>query len=364
MKTKLKSNIFSLLLVFVNTIYSQELKIIDTYGNPVKSKTIILNNTYSDTLKTNNRGKIKIHKNTDYQSVTILEYNTIVPKDSIRNGILQITSRGVDALPTFETKTTNHSNILNSLKEFDHETITKEKILNSDYSTSADILLLTDGVTIQKSQGGGGSPIIRGFEANRILLMIDGVRMNNAIYRNGHVQNSLTVDPFIIEDFNVIYGPSAVTYGSDAIGGVINYTTIKPKLSNKKDTTLEKIRLITRLNKGADELTNHIDFNFSQQRWASFSSLTFKQFGDIVMGGNRRHGYADWGKLPYYVDHVLGSDSLIENPNPNNQLDIGYNQIDITQKFLFKPTQHLEISTNSQLSTSSNIQRFDQLNNY
>ena len=149
MKTKLKSNIFFLLLVLVNTIYSQELKIIDAYGNPVKSKTIILNNSFSDTLKTNNRGKIKIHKNTDYQSVTILEYNTIVPKDSIRNGVLQITYSNVDALPTFETKTTNHSNILNSLKEFDHETITKEKILNSDYSTSADILLLTDGVTVQ-----------------------------------------------------------------------------------------------------------------------------------------------------------------------------------------------------------------------
>ena len=156
----------------------------------------------------------------------------------------------MDALPTFETEISNHSNILNSLKEFDHETISEEKILTTDYSTSADILLLTDGVTVQKSQGGGGSPIIRGFEANRILLMVDGVRMNNAIYRSGHVQNSLTIDPFIIEDLNVIYGPSAVTYGSDAIGGVINYITTKPKLSNKKDTTIEKIRLITRLNKG------------------------------------------------------------------------------------------------------------------
>ena len=96
----------------------------------------------------------------------------------------------------------------------------------------------------------------------------------------------------------------------------------------------------------------------------SFSSLTFKQFGDIVMGKNRKHGYADWGKVPYSIYPVLGADSLIINPNPNNQLDIGYNQVDITQKFLFKPTQHLEISTNSQLSTSSNIQRFDQLNNY
>ena len=276
MKIKHKTNIFLLLLFLVNAVYSQELKIIDAYGNPVKSKTVILNNTFSDTLETNNRGKIKIRKNTDYQSITILEYNTIVSKDSIKNGVLQISNNETDALPTFETKTTNHSHILNNLKEFDHETITKEKILNSDYSTSADILLLTDGVTIQKSQGGGGSPIIRGFEANRILLMIDGVRMNNAIYRNGHVQNSLTVDPFIIEDFNIIYGPSAVTYGSDAIGGVINYITTEPKLSNKKDSILEKIRLITRLNKGADELTNHVDFNFGQKKWASFSSLTYK----------------------------------------------------------------------------------------
>lgn len=364
MKIKHKTNIFLLLLFLVNAVYSQELKIIDAYGNPVKSKTVILNNTFSDTLETNSRGKIKIRKNTDYQSITILEYNTIVSKDSIKNGVLQISNSETDALPTFETKTTNHSHILNNLKEFDHETITKEKILNSDYSTSADILLLTDGVTIQKSQGGGGSPIIRGFEANRILLMIDGVRMNNAIYRNGHVQNSLTVDPFIIEDFNIIYGPSAVTYGSDAIGGVINYITTEPKLSNKKDSTLEKIRFITRLNKGADELTNHVDFNFGKQKWASFSSLTFKQFGDIVMGKNRKHGYADWGKVPYSIYPASGADSLIINPNPDNQPNIGYDQIDVTQKFLFKPTQHLEISTNSQLSTSSNIQRFDQLNNY
>ena len=364
MKIKHKTNIFLLLLFLVNAVYSQELKIIDVYGNPVKSKTVILNNTFSDTLETNNRGKIKIRKNTDYQSITILEYNTIVSKDSIKNGVLQISNNETDALPTFETKTTNHSHILNNLKEFDHETITKEKILNSDYSTSADILLLTDGVTIQKSQGGGGSPIIRGFEANRILLMIDGVRMNNAIYRNGHVQNSLTVDPFIIEDFNIIYGPSAVTYGSDAIGGMINYITTKPKLSNKKDSTLEKIRLITRLNKGADELTNHVDYNFGKQKWASFSSLTFKQFGDIVMGKNRKHGYIDWGKVPYSIYPASGADSLIINPNPDNQSNIGYDQIDVTQKFLFKPTQHLEISTNSQLSTSSNIQRFDQLNNY
>ena len=240
-------------------------------------------------------------------------------------------------MPEFETKTRNNAHILNSLKEFDHETISNTDILSSEFSTSADILLLTHGVTIQKSQGGGGSPIIRGFEANRILLMVDGVRMNNAIYRSGHIQNSLTIDPFIIEDCNVIYGPSAVSFGSDAIGGVVNYATIKPVVSNSKDSVYEKIRFISRFNHGADELTNHIDFNIGKQKWASFSSITFKQFGDITMGNNRTHGYQDWGKVYYYVDNQFGFDSLRTNLNPNKQVGVGYNQIDLTQKILFKP---------------------------
>ena len=100
--------------------------------------------------------------------------------------------------------------------------------------TSADLLLYASGVRVQKSQGGGGSPVIRGFEANRVLLVIDGVRMNNAIYRSGHLQNSITINPNSLERTEIIYGPSSVGYGSDALGGVVHYYTKTPKINNEK----------------------------------------------------------------------------------------------------------------------------------
>ena len=345
---------------------SQEIKLLNSYGVPLKNKSVLIHHHHTDTLITNRKGIIKINDKTNFDSITVIEHQTTISKKNILANDKEfiIPSYKSGALPEFETKTINNAHILNSLKEFDHETISNKDILSSDFSTSADILLLTHGVTIQKSQGGGGSPIIRGFEANRILLMVDGVRMNNAIYRSGHIQNSLTIDPFIIEDCNVIYGPSAVSFGSDAIGGVVNYATIKPVVSNSKDSIYEKIRFISRFNHGADELTNHIDFNIGKQKWASFSSITFKQFGDITMGNNRTHGYQDWGKVYHYVDNQFGFDSLITNFNPNKQVGVGYDQIDLTQKILFKPNQQLEIMLNSQWSSSTEIQRFDQLNNY
>ena len=203
---------------------SQEIKLLNSYGVPLKNKSVLIHHHHTDTLITNKKGIIKINDKTNFDSITVIEHQTTISKKNIlvNDKEFIIPSYKSGALPEFETKTINNAHILNSLKEFDHETISNKDILSSDFSTSADILLLTHGVTIQKSQGGGGSPIIRGFEANRILLMVDGVRMNNAIYRSGHIQNSLTIDPFVIEDCNVIYGPSAVSFGSDAIGGVVN----------------------------------------------------------------------------------------------------------------------------------------------
>ena len=90
---------------------------------------------------------------------------------------------------------------------------------------------------MQKSQGGGGSPVLRGFEANRVLLVVDGVRLNNAIYRSGHIQNAITVDPNSIDRVEVIYGSSSVGYGSDALGGVVHYYTKTPKINNNKPLT-------------------------------------------------------------------------------------------------------------------------------
>ena len=55
-------------------------------------------------------------------------------------------------------------------------------------NNTADAIIQSGKLFVQKSQQGGGSPVIRGFEASRILTVVDGVRMNNAIYRAGHLQ--------------------------------------------------------------------------------------------------------------------------------------------------------------------------------
>ena len=109
--------------------------------------------------------------------------------------------------------------------------ISKEKINQMQPQTTADLLQKTGLITVQKSQQGGGSPILRGLEANRILLVVDGVRMNNIIYRGGHLQNIITVDPNILDRAEVLFGPASSVYGSDALGGVIHLITKTPQFS-------------------------------------------------------------------------------------------------------------------------------------
>ena len=104
------------------------------------------------------------------------------------------------------------------------EVVNATEIKGMAPQTSADILSNTPGVSVQKSQFGGGSPVLRGMESNRVLLVVDGVRLNNAIYRKGHLQNGITVSPSILDRVEVLFGPSSVLYGSDAWGGMHYFT--------------------------------------------------------------------------------------------------------------------------------------------
>ena len=81
--------------------------------------------------------------------------------------------------------------ILNIIK------LNQKKISQSLSKNSSEILEKLTPISVQKSQSGGGSPNIRGFEANRILLIVDGIKLNNAIYRSGHLQNIQSVDIFL-----------------------------------------------------------------------------------------------------------------------------------------------------------------------
>ncbi|HMP93489.1 MAG TPA: TonB-dependent receptor plug domain-containing protein, partial [Phnomibacter sp.] len=112
--------------------------------------------------------------------------------------------------------------------------VSKRDILLNNPQTAADLLAQTGAVYVQKSQLGGGSPMIRGFATNRILLVIDGVRMNNAIYRSGNLQNIISLDALATETAEVVFGPGSIIYGSDAIGGVMDFHSLEARLSQSK----------------------------------------------------------------------------------------------------------------------------------
>jgi hemoglobin/transferrin/lactoferrin receptor protein len=224
------------------------------------------------------------------------------------------------------------------------EKIDAVKIFETAPSTSADALQKTGAVMIQMSQSGGGSPIIRGFEANRVLLVVDGVRLNNAIYRSGHLQNSISVSPLMLDNIDIIFGPSSVKYGSDALGGVVHYHTKSPKKGQ-----LWKANLLQRYTSANNGVNLYFDQSWSKGKWGFLQAINLNRFGNLKMGAQRNHGYENWGN----EEHIT---------NGKEQLRTAYDQVDFIQKIRFDASQHLSYKLNLQLSSTTNLNRFDQLN--
>jgi len=222
--------------------------------------------------------------------------------------------------------------------------------------TAADLLGISGEIFIQKSQQGGGSPMIRGFATNRLLYSIDGVRMNNAIFRAGNIQNVISIDPFALENTEVIFGTNSVIYGSDAIGGVMIFQTHTPKLATTENTLL-KGKALTRYSSINHELTNHIDFNIGKKKWSSFTSITHSNFDDLKMGSKGPDSYLK----KFYVERINDLDQVVANTNPSVQIPSGYNQTNMMQKLRFNPNEVVDFQYGLHFSETSEYDRYDRL---
>ncbi|MBQ4822023.1 TonB-dependent receptor [Aquimarina sp. MMG016] len=222
--------------------------------------------------------------------------------------------------------------------------------------TSADLLQSSGQVFIQKSQLGGGSPIIRGFSTNRLLLTVDGVRMNTAIFRGGNVQNVISVDPFAVNRTEVILGPGSVVYGSDAVGGVMNFYTTQPKFAISGRNKLSGNASV-RYASASNEKTGHIDFNIGLEKWAFLTSISYTDFDDLKMGS---HGPDDYLRNEY-VETVNGEDIVIQNEDPEKQVFTGYNQVNLLQKVHYLPNEHWDFNLGLMYTSTSDYPRYDRL---
>jgi hemoglobin/transferrin/lactoferrin receptor protein len=225
--------------------------------------------------------------------------------------------------------------------------------------TTADLLGQTGSVFIQKSQLGGGSPMIRGFATNRVLMVVDGVRMNNAIYRSGNIQNIISIDPFTLGAAEVIFGPGSLIYGSDAIGGVMDFHTLKPELSTNNKLMIKGSSTI-RYASANNEQTAHFDVNVAKGKWSFITALTYSKFDDIKMGVHGPNSYL----RNEYVDRINNVDSIVTNKNPRIQRFSGYEQLNLLQKIRYQLSRSLDLTYTFSYAGTGDAPRYDRLIQY
>jgi len=240
--------------------------------------------------------------------------------------------------------------------------ITSKKLEEFNAQNTADALQMSGMVGVQKSQQNGGSLQIRGFEASRVLMVVDGVRMNNAIYRAGHLQNALRIDNNVLDRIEVLFGPSSTVYGSDALGGVVHFRTKDPKLAKEKNF-LARGSVMGRFGTVNNEGTGHFDVSLANQKFGSLTSVTFSRFGDLKAGENGNQETDTLWNLNRYVKRNFDNtkDTIVTNNDPSLQKRTGYIQYDILQKFLYKQNDKIVHVLNLQFSNTGNTPRYDRL---
>lgn len=240
------------------------------------------------------------------------------------------------------------------------DVISAQRIAQLNSQNTGDLLINSGNVFVQKSQQGGSSPVVRGFEASRVLLVVDGIRMNNAIYRAGHLQNVITVDQNMLERVEVLYGPASTLYGSDALGGVVHMRTKMPSLS-ESGKLLWTGSAFTRYSTANNEKTGHVDLSVGGGKLAWLQSYNYSDFDDMRMGDHYPDDYPNFGRRSQYIETKDGVDNVVTNPDDRIQRFSGYRQWDITQKLLYKPSTRTSHTLNLQHSNSSNVPRYDRL---
>jgi len=346
-------------LCFIHT-QGQTLNVIDKTSREKLPGAIIFSTKIKSPVFTNSKGKADISsfKEEDSISISFSNYKTVY------TSFAQIENKKFNV--ELEESNINLSEVIVSANRWEEdkietpariEDLKKKDIAFQNPQTAADALEATGYVFVQKSQMAGGSPSLRGFATNRVMLVVDGVRMNNAIFRSGNLQNVISVDANALENAEVLFGPGAVMYGSDAIGGVMDFHTLKPKFADSTGKTFFAGNVMGRYSSANTEKTGHIDFNLATKKWSFLTSVTYADYEDLRAGsvGNR------YFLRPSYQRTINGKDSMFANTDSALQINSAFSQLNLMQKIHFKPNAQWQIDYNGHYSASSNSPRYDRL---
>ena len=359
---KLTTFIFIFLAFFSVALQGQQVKVLDksdlqpisqvNISNSGKTAMVVTNTDGVADLTTFKADEVLYFTHVAFQSFSVLKSE--VPS----SGYIFLTENVIkldEYVVTGNRSEEKRSDLPNKI-----EVIQAKDIAFRNPQNAGIMLEQTGQVFVQTSQLGGGSPVLRGFEANKVLLVVDGIRMNNAIYRAGHLQNAITVDPFGLASTEILYGPGSTVYGSDALGGVINFITKDPVLSTTGKTEIQG-NLLGRFSSANTEKTGGINLNLGWNKLAVLLNFSYSDFGDLHEGRVSNPAYGTFGQRLFFADRINDKDVTVANDKPWIQKGSGYSQYNFLGKVLFQPSVHSRYIINVQYSNSSNIPRYDRL---
>ena len=351
--------VFIIFFMFLATGSAQEIRVLDFYTKEPIINVAVFNTDKSKTALSELDGSCDISIFSHNERITFKHISYEVFKSS-KSQLLRNNARAYMML-----KPEQLDEVVMSISKWEQQkkdipnkiaSLDARAIAFANPQTSADLLQNSGKVFVQKSQMGGGSPMIRGFATNRLLLTVDGVRMNNAIFRGGNIQNVISIDPYSIKNTEVIFGPGSVIYGSDAIGGVMNFYT-KNAILSITDSLSFSGNANYRFASANKENTVHFDLNMGKKKWAYLTSVSYNSFDDLKMGSIGPDAYL----RKNYVTTTNGVDALVTNDNSQKQVSTGYDQVNLMQKITHKPNNNWNMDIGLFYSATSDYSRYDRL---
>jgi hemoglobin/transferrin/lactoferrin receptor protein len=359
----IKSIFIGLLFVFSSIqLSAQTLTILDAETNKPLHLVSIFSERPWIAASTNTRGQVNIEsfKKATYIQIRLIGYQSIkttyaeIQKLEFRVK-LEPSNLGLDEVIVSATRWEQSAAEVASLIK----TITPKEIELQNPQTAADLLNVSGAVFIQKSQQGGGSPMIRGFATNRLIYSVDGVRMNTAIFRSGNIQNVINLDPFATEHTEILFGPSSVIYGSDAIGGVMSFKTLTPQFALDNDLLVTG-KAVSRYSSANKEQTAHADISIGGKNWASVTSVSHWDYDDLRQG---RNGPDDYLKTVFVV-RENDNDVVKNQENGLLQIPSAYSQTNFMQKLRYRFLTGWELNYGFHFSETSPYGRYDRHNRF
>ncbi len=176
--------------------------------------------------------------------------------------------------------------------------INKKQAFQQNSRSVPEMLMNLSGVWMQKTGHAGGSPFLRGLTGNQVLLMTDGIRLNNATYRYGPNQYLSTIDPFTVQSAEVVRGVAGTLYGSDAIGGVVNIITSDPRFVSGKGEVHGNVSAKW-MSRGMEKtISSTLSYN---SRNISFEATgSFSDFGDAFAANGKNQSPSSYDQGSFF----------------------------------------------------------------